>query len=272
MSRSAPVSVVVPCFRCSSTIERAIDSVVAQTVLPSEVILVDDASGDHTLSVLEAISGRYEAGWIKLVLLDQNVGAGSARNAGWAVATQQFIAFLDSDDAWHPEKIELQVNYMIAHPDVVLSGHAARVLRNGSYPNWSIERMLAAKSIKKWPMILKNPFVTPSVMLRRDIQPRFLEHQRYMEDHMLWMRIVCAGDRVVKLPIDLAAIYKNPFGVAGLSSNIWEMERGDLENYHRIYQTQCVNFFQLFLLVFYSALKYIRRLVIYATSLWWMKK
>lgn len=271
MSQTAPVSVIVPCYRCSSTIARAIDSVAAQTVPPFEVILVDDASGDGTRGELEAISGRYESGWIKLVFLDLNVGAGSARNAGWAVATQPFIAFLDSDDAWHPQKIEVQFGYMASHPDVVLTGHAARILRPGTMPEWPIRQDHSAKTIEKWPMILKNPFVTPSVMLRRDIQPRFLERQRYMEDHMLWMRIVCAGNRVVKLPMALAAIYKSPFGVSGLSSNIWKMERNDLGNYHRIYRSQCINFFQFCMLVVYSVLKYFRRLAIYSTSIWWKR-
>ena len=271
MSRTANVSVIIPCYRCTSTIARALASAAAQTLKPSEVILVDDASGDNTRSVLEALCRQHEAGWIKLVLLDQNAGAASARNAGWAVATQPFIAFLDSDDAWHQQKIEVQFGYMASHPDIVLSGHEFRVLRAGMMPNWPIKRMRSAKTIGKWPMILKNSFVTPSVMLRRDIQPRFLERQRYMEDHMLWMRVVCGGDRVVKLPIALAAIYKNPFGVSGLSSNFWKMERSDLGNYHRIYQAQCVNFFQFSMLVVYSTLKYFRRLIIYATSLRWKK-
>lgn len=271
MSQTAPVSVIIPCYQCTNTIARALASVAGQTLRPVEVILVDDASGDNTRSLLGVISRQYEAGWIKLVLLNQNVGAGSARNAGWAVATQPYIAFLDSDDSWHPHKIEIQFGYMASHPDVMLSGHAARILQPGMAPNWPIKEMRGAKTIEKWPMILKNPFVTPSVMLRREIQPRFLEGQRYMEDHMLWMRVVCAGERAVKLPVPLAAIYKNPFGVAGLSANIWKMERGDLGNYRRIYQTQCVNFFQFSLLVIYSTLKYFRRLIIYATTLWWKK-
>ena len=70
MSPQASVSVVVPCFRCTDTIERAIASVAAQTVVPEEVILVDDASGDGTRMLLHEISRRYAPGWIKLVLLD----------------------------------------------------------------------------------------------------------------------------------------------------------------------------------------------------------
>ena len=106
------VSVVIPCFRCTGTIERAVASVAAQTRRPAEVILVDDASGDDTQKLLQKLSQHFEPGWIKLVFLEQNVGAASARNAGWDQATQTYVAFLDADDAWHPKKI-VPCNFLI---------------------------------------------------------------------------------------------------------------------------------------------------------------
>ena len=270
MSKTAPVSVIIPCFRCTQTLERAIASVAAQSVLPSEVILVDDASGDNTRPLLVDIQNRYRPGWIKLILLDHNVGAGSSRNAGWALATQPLIAFLDADDAWHPNKIEIQYDFMSANPDVLMSGHEFRLLMQDILLHWELDRGIP-QTVRKWRMVLKNQFVTPSVMVRRDIQHRFIERQRYMEDHMLWMRIVCTGARVVKLPWALAAIYKNPFGVTGLSSQIWLMERSDLGNYQRLYKDQYINSAQFLILILYSVLKYVRRLIIYTTYLRWKK-
>ena len=270
MSHRASVSVVVPCFRCAKTIERALASVVAQTVLPAEVILVDDASGDNTRALLQELSSKHERGWIKLVLLDQNVGAGSARNAGWAVASQPLIAFLDADDAWHFRKIEIQYGYMDANPDVVLSGHGFRLLKQGMLPYWEVSKD-AVQRISKGSMLLSNRFVTPSVIVRREISHRFIERQRYMEDHMLWLSVVCTGARVVKLPAALAAIYKDPFGVTGLSSRVWLMERSDLGNYQRLYRTSCINGIQFAALVVYSMLKYLRRLVIYTVYLRWKR-
>lgn len=270
MIKTASVSVVVPCFRCTKTIERAIASVAAQTVLPAEVILVDDASGDDTRALLQELRSRYSEGWIKLVLLDQNLGAGSARNAGWAIASQPFIAFLDADDAWHFRKIEIQHGYMDANPDVALSGHGFRLLEPGVMPYWVVCKGLG-QTVCKWQMLLSNRFVTPSVMIRRDVSHRFIERQRYMEDHMLWLRVVCEGQRVVKLPMALAAIYKDPFGVTGLSSRVWLMERSDLGNYHRLYKDGSVTTVQFGSLVVYSMLKYVRRLIIYITYLRWKR-
>lgn len=261
---------MIPCYRCARTISRAIDSIVQQTQKPAEVILVDDASGDETLSVLHAIEKQY-SGWIKVITLTENSGAASARNAGWASATQPYIAFLDSDDAWHPQKIEIQYAYMSAHPEVALCGHGYRRLtQENALPNWDVSQC-AVQHIHKWVMMLSNRFVTPSVMLRRDIEPRFVERQRYMEDHMLWLKIVCRGGLVIKLSTELAAIYKRPFGVMGLSAQFWSMERGDLGNYRRLYRTNCINGYQLGALAVYSVLKYVRRLAIYWGYLRWKK-
>jgi glycosyltransferase involved in cell wall biosynthesis len=270
----APVSVIIPCFRCCRTIERAVASVAQQSQVPAELILVDDASGDGTWELLQSVSQRYPAGWIKLIQLNENVGAASARNAAWAIASQTYVAFLDSDDTWHPKKIEIQYAYMKANPGVVLSGHGFRRLKQHNMPDWPIATdivAIGAKRISKWPLFLSNKFVTPSVMLRRDVAHRFVEKQRYMEDHMLWLKVICTGGHIVKLDADLAAIYKEPFGEAGLSAQVWLMERSDLGNYLRLFQKKHVNIFQFILLVILSSLKYVRRILIYWSHVRWQR-
>ena len=119
--------------------------------------------------------------------------------------------------------------------------------------------------------MLSNKFVTPSAMVRRDVGQRFVEKQRYMEDHMLWLKIICSGGRVVKLSGELAAIYKEPYGVMGLSAEVWLMERGDLGNYRRLYEEKFVGRYQFAALCVYSVLKYVRRLLIYSGHLRWKK-
>lgn len=95
----APVSVVIPCYCCADTIDKAVESVWKQTWRPYEVILVEDSSKDHgaTRMALSNIIDRYPGGWIKLILLDKNKGPGNARNIGWEASTQRYIAFLDAD-------------------------------------------------------------------------------------------------------------------------------------------------------------------------------
>lgn len=271
IQRYVPISVVIPCFRCTKTIWRAINSILRQTVQPVEVILVDDASGDETLNMLRDIEHQH-SNLIKVLSLANNMGAGSARNAGWAAATQPYLAFLDADDAWHPQKLELQYAYMQQHPEIMLCGHARRILNHkDELPHWELPSHFESLDIVKWRLLFSNQFVTPSVMLRRNIQPRFVEKQRHMEDHMLWLTIVCGGGKATKLSAELAAIYKSPYGEAGLSSQIWSMGKSDLSNYRRLYRKGYINLAQELFLAIYSGLKFIRRLFIYWGYIRWKK-
>jgi glycosyltransferase involved in cell wall biosynthesis len=258
----APVSVIIPCYRCASTIRRAVQSVIDQTQKPTEVILVDDESGDKTLAVLQELEKSYPS-WIKVIALTKNQGVASARNAGWAIATQPFIAFLDSDDAWHPKKIEIQFAYMNQHPEVTLSGHMHQILSKDDHlPNWPIQPATKAVFISKWDLLLSNRFITPSIMLRSNISQRFSEEQRYMEDHLLWLEVLCDGAIVMRLTEKLAATYKSSFGFEGLSSNIQAMERAELYNYLHIYKTRRISLSSFIFLEIFSLIKYLRRLAI----------
>jgi glycosyltransferase involved in cell wall biosynthesis len=260
--KQAPVSVVIPCFRCAKTIARAVESITRQSTRPAEVILVDDASGDGTLEVLRQL-GQTHPDWVKLLTLEANQGSASARNAGWAIARQPYIAFLDADDSWHPQKIEIQYAYMAANPEVVLSGHAHRLLNKDEFePNWSIGEY-SVRNVSKNALLLSNRFVTPSVMLKREMSFRFSEGKRHMEDHLLWLEIACAQMKITRISAELAAIYKAPYGATGLSAQMWAMEMGELENYRHLYSNRCINILQLLALRTFSIAKFARRLARY---------
>lgn len=254
-----PVTVVIPCHACAATIERAVTSVVSQTRGPAEIILIDDASTDHTWTKLTELASAYP-GWIKLLRHEKNQGVANARNAGWAAASQPYIAFLDADDAWHPEKLAIQYAYMKDAQDVALCGHGHRILQNPAMkPDWDLDK-LTAKRIHKWSLLLANSFITPSVMLRRDIRQRFSEGQRHMEDRLLWLEIVCDGGRVDCLKLDLAATYKVPYGLGGLSSNLWQMTSADMDNYRVLWARGKLSRSAANALRLFSLLKFFRRI------------
>ena len=100
------VSVIIPTYNRAKTIERAVDSVLAQTWKELEVIVVDDGSTDQTNEVLKAYGDKIR------VIHRQNGGASAARNTGIKAATGEIISFLDSDDEWLPSKTERQVNLL----------------------------------------------------------------------------------------------------------------------------------------------------------------
>jgi len=264
----APVSVVIPCYRCATTIARAIASIVQQTRKPAEILLVDDASGDGTLEVLQDLAQQH-TGWIKVIALNKNQGAASSRNVGWEAASQPYIAFLDADDAWHQKKIEIQYAYMAAHPEVSLSGHLHRIIKHPEkLPDWEIGQW-RVKQLSKRAMLISNRLITPSVMLKRDVPLRFLAGKRHIDDHLLWIELICEDYKMVKLSAELVSVYKSLYGTGGLSSQLWLMEKSELDNYTRLYGNGCINIVQWLSLSLYSLLKYGRRLLVYRLHLRW---
>ncbi|MDP3332698.1 MAG: glycosyltransferase family 2 protein, partial [Methylococcaceae bacterium] len=163
----APVSVIIPCYRCADTIQRAVDSVVAQTLPVKEIFLVDDFSNDEmkTLNALNHLQHEYPASNIKILCLENNSGPGSARNAGWDASTQPYLAFLDADDSWHPKKIEIQYQWMAAHSNVVLSGHSSVSLTMGASMQ-DLPEKLVSHRVTRNDLLISNRFPTRSVMLK----------------------------------------------------------------------------------------------------------
>ncbi len=261
MVMTAPVSVVIPCYRCSSTIERALSSVNCQTLRPAEVILVNDGSADETSGVLDTLKNKY-GDWIHIIELPLNLGVAVARNAGWNAATQPYIAFLDSDDAWHPRKIEIQYEYMRDNPGVMLSGHLSRQLPEGATntPQWMVEPK-GVRTVTWAGLLLRHQFITPSVMLKKEIGFRFSEGNRYMEDHRLWLEIVSAPMLAVRLDVELAAVYKPVYGASGLSADLWSMGKAELANYRYFRDRGKISHGQFMALWCYSVAKFMKRLI-----------
>lgn len=266
----AAVSVVVPCYRCGHTIERALRSIAEQSLLPAEVLVVEDGSGDDTLSLVRGLAEKYSEGWIRVIALEKNQGAATARNAGWDEARYPFVAFLDSDDAWHTRKIEIQYTFMSVHSDVAICGHRHYTTNDdGADVEGDANSGGNVTVLSRVAMLLSNRFITPSVMVRRDLQLRFEEGRRHMEDHLLWMQAVCAGNRVVRLEAPLARIFKAPYGSRGLSGELWAMELGSLKNYWSLRRDHCIGWAGMLVLMGYSLLKYCRRVVIVAMRKSW---
>jgi len=258
------VSTVIPCYNCVDTIERAIASISEQTVLPAEVILVNDCSTDGTIELLKKIQSRYSDGWIRVIDLKRNGGPGEARNAGWSAARQNYIAFLDADDAWHPQKIEIQYGWMSNNQHISISGHESIKYGLGiQSPSLQfVIESIPYDEISKNCLLFKNHLPTRSVMLRRDVPQRFSSHMRYSEDYSLWLKIVCAGQLMAKINLPLSYSFKPDFASAGLSSNLWKMQMGELNAYREIVGAAQINSAYYFLLVGWSWIRFLRRLAV----------
>lgn len=229
MKEKVPISVVIPAFNARDTVSRALQSVIEQTQLPSEIIIVDDASYDGTWNEVNRLAEQYRDYAIKAVRLQKNDGPATARNAGWDTAEYEYIAFLDADDSWHPRKLELQYRWMRQHPDMAISGHRCVVIVESEIEKIdvnvidSVTRMFGLSDF-----LLANRFSTPTVMLKTVLPYRFAKGMRYCEDYQLWLQIVANHAPAAWFDMPLAYLYKAKCGVSGLSSNLWKMEQGEL--------------------------------------------
>ena len=106
------VSIVTPVYNVEKFIEETMDSVRAQTFQDWELLLVEDGSKDHTADIISAYLERTQEHRIRLILMEQNGGAARARNRGVKEAKGRYIAYLDADDLWEPEKLEHQLMLM----------------------------------------------------------------------------------------------------------------------------------------------------------------
>jgi glycosyltransferase involved in cell wall biosynthesis len=132
MSASARVSVIVPAYNGERFLEETLRSAVGQTLPPSEVIVVDDGSTDASAEIAERFGDPVRC------IRQSNSGVAAARNHGLSLATGEFIAFLDHDDLWPEEKLEVQVAALRANPDVGIVSGRMRVI-GGALPGraWS---------------------------------------------------------------------------------------------------------------------------------------
>lgn len=256
----ADVSVIIPCFNCSETIERAAESVRNQSLIPKELILVDDFSNDDgkTRSKILKLKNQYGSEWLRPVLLNKNSGPGSARNAGWNIATSKYIAFLDADDTWDLKKIECQYKIMKLREDLDITGHKCISYKSN---NDNIDKPIKFINphISLNQMLISNRIATRTVMLKKNIPLRF-SNLYYSEDRLLWCELIHAGYHAAVF--DSALAYTFPSNKPTLSSNLLAMEKGELFVLKQLYKKQMIGKFKLIISEILSIIKYCKRCLV----------
>lgn len=256
--KSVPASVIIPCYRCRETVERAVRSALCQTLPPAEILLIDDASRDGTLDLLRQLERRH-MGRVKVIALAKNMGSGQARNAGWEAATQPWLAFLDADDVWHPRKLEIQWAWLESHPEVPLCGHASQF--STGQIDFPVEDAPLATCLSAWQMLFSNRLPTRSVMLRRDLPFRFAS-RRYSEDYLLWLEIIFAGHPAYRLEQPLAFCFRPEFSPGGISGQLWQHEKGEISVLRTLWKDGKMGIIVFSLAVAWSYVKFLRRKLI----------
>ncbi len=180
------ITVVIPVYNRPTLVKRALESVLNQTLKPSEIIVVDDGSTDETQSVLKSYKDKIK------VITQKNSGVSVARNRAIIEAKYPWITFLDSDDEWREDKLEKQFSYHKNNPKILFSHTLEEWIRNG--------KVIKQKTYHKKPHgycfeeNLEFCKIAPStVMVYNSIFEKvglFDESLEVCEDYDLWLRIL----------------------------------------------------------------------------------
>jgi glycosyltransferase involved in cell wall biosynthesis len=226
------------------------------------LILVDDFSNDEgkTKKVIKQIKKNnnfLNQVNIKLIFLKKNSGPAGARNKGWDNATNDFIAFLDADDAWHPQKLKIQYEWMKSKPLVDLTSHESEIyFYNKKLVNF---KGFFASRIAFKDMLFSNQIQTRTVMLKAKLSFRFDSAMHYGDDYNLWIRMISEGKILYTSNQPLAYIYRSEYSKGGLSSNLTKMEHDELRTIYQQYYLGKIKFFIFIAASLWSIVKFLRR-------------
>ena len=182
------VDVIVPTYNRAHVLSRAIDSVLNQTYQDFILHIVDDGSTDETADLLD----KYEEHEKVRIYYQPNLGVSAARNFAAFTGDSSWISFLDSDDEWFPEKLQIQCDYLLKNPECVFLHSEEIWIRNGVRVNPKEKHKKSNENI--FVRSLDFCIISPStVMINRDLFERhrgFNESFTVCEDYDLWLKIL----------------------------------------------------------------------------------
>jgi len=220
MVELADVSVVMPAYNSALTIDRALASIAAQTLRPREVIVVDDGSTDDTATT--ALAQMSRLGNIALrVFRQSNSGAGAARNRGIAEARGEWLAFLDADDQWLPDKLSRSLDVMRTENLTMSAHNLFGVDERGDHLIDSRKRWLEGGP-DTYNALFQRGFISSStVVVRRDAVLRvggFDHDLRSAQDYELWLALLADAD--CRFTLFAAPLLRYTLTESGITGNI----------------------------------------------------
>lgn len=183
----APVSVVIPSYNMVRLLPDAVESVLAQSLPPAEVVVADDGSTDDTAERLRAFGDRVRH------IRQPNGGLASARNFGVRAAVSEWVAFLDADDVWHPHKLETQMAVLATRGDLGVLGTDRFSWPAREFPEVGPPDATPVVPVSWGQLVVSNriPGSASSVLVRRSVLDRlggFDEELKSSEDRDFWIR------------------------------------------------------------------------------------
>ena len=219
------ISVVIPAYGRLELLLRAIHSVAASDVRELEIVVIDDAS-PLPLEPHVPLANVYGVP-IRYYRLSRNSGSQAARNLGIRRSRHKFVAFLDSDDVFLPEKID-RVRAHLMHTSYDILFHAVEGMAGYGRIGALWNRRLRGVLPLHWLLTLLNPVVTPSLVIKRGLGlgP---SNMRHAEDWAFLMSIVQPGASVLYLEEPLSRVFRPVGSEGGVSAQRWRMRKGEFK-------------------------------------------
>lgn len=210
------VSIIMPVHNGAATIDKSIESVLAQTYQDWELIIVDDCSVDNTKSVI----ARYSDRRIRYFRQEENAGVAQARNIGIKLARGRYIAFLDSDDLWLMDKLRRQLSFMRENH----YGFTYTEYRCFTENLQETSKIIKVKDVVDYKELLKgNCIGCLTVMLDKKMFANIEMLKWRHEDYITWLNLLKNGAKAYGLHEDLARYRKSLYSLSGnkLKSLYW---------------------------------------------------
>ena len=183
------ISIIMPCYNASETINDAIKSVIAQDYDNWELLITDDCSTDNSVSIVKEYCEKDDR--VKLFELKENAGVANARNNSISFASGSYIAFLDSDDKWHSRKLSVQIDYMLKN-NVDFSYTAYQKINNGG-DIVSSKIKVRDSGISYHDLLKHNEMGCLTIMLKKDLLEGIKFKKVGHEDYVFWLSILKSG-------------------------------------------------------------------------------
>ena len=192
-------SVIIPNHNSGLYLKRAIESVYSQSYQNWEILLVDDCSTDNSISIIKK---KYkDQNKIKFIHLEHNFGAWKARNIGIEASSGRYIAFLDSDDIWHPQKLEMQLSFMAKNKYPLTYTNYAKINESGSL----IDHIELPNQLSYIKMLKSNFMPCLTVVYDTDyFGKQYMPPLRKRQDYGLWLKLLRKTDHAYGLQKELA--------------------------------------------------------------------
>jgi teichuronic acid biosynthesis glycosyltransferase TuaG len=222
MLTSTPlVSIVTPCFNGARHLEETAESIFSQTYKNIEWIIVDDASVDNSWDKIKELKLQYP--YIVMHRFDVNKGAAESRNKAIELARGDYVAFLDADDLWTPDKLQMQVDFM-QQTGSSFSYHSFATF-NSEQPERESLRV-APKTMTAQKLLFTNPIGCLTVMLKTSTAKAFKMTPGYFakEDYIFWYDILKTGVVAQRVPGIMAKYRLHPENSSSKKAKIAQIQ------------------------------------------------